>query len=106
MGEFEELALLSIRTYLDPASALSIQESLKRDARRTASLGAIYTALDRLERKGFVESWLGDPAPIRGGKRRRLYQLTKAGTTVLAASRKIREGMWDRRGTRAVEGER
>ena len=106
LGEFEEFVLLSIRTYRDAASGLSIQESLQRDARRSASLGAIYTALDRLERKGFVESWLGDPTPIRGGRRRRMYQLTKDGSGALAESRKIREVMWDRRGTRAVESQR
>ena len=106
LGEFEEVVLLSIRTYRDAASGVGIQESLERDARRSASLGAIYTALDRLERKGLVESWLGDPTPIRGGRRKRMYRLTKYGSAALADARRIREAMWSRRATRALEGGR
>lgn len=106
LGEFEEFVLLSIRTYRDAASGVGIQESLERDAARSASLGAIYTALDRLERKGLVESWLGDPAPVRGGRRRRMYRLTRSGRAALTAARTIREAMWGRRATRAAEGGR
>ena len=48
------------------------------------SPGALYTALDRLEKRGLVASRLGDPTPQRGGKRKRLYTLQPAGERALA----------------------
>jgi hypothetical protein len=29
----------------------------------------VYTTLDRLETKGFLRLWVGDPTPQRGGRR-------------------------------------
>ena len=96
LGEFEELVLLSVRIMADDASGATIQEVLETDARRPVSLGAIYAALDRLARKGFVDSELGDPTPKRGGRRRRFYKVTAAGVSQLEASRSVRDAMWKR----------
>lgn len=94
LGEFEELVLLAVRRLGDEASAVSIQETLMKAAGRSASLGAIYAALDRAQRKGLTESWLGDPLPEPGGRARRFYGLTEAGETALEDSRRVREAMW------------
>jgi DNA-binding PadR family transcriptional regulator len=51
---------------------------------RVVSPGAIYTALDRLERRGLVRSRLGEPTPQRGGKRKRYYQITTRGSQAVA----------------------
>jgi DNA-binding PadR family transcriptional regulator len=59
------------------------------------TLGAIYAALDRLQRKGLAESWMGDPASRRGGKARRHYAVTPAGEEALRESRLIRERLWN-----------
>ena len=50
----------------------------------TADQAAAYN--ERLEARGFVTSRLGDPTPIRGGRRKRLYTLTPAGALALKAS--------------------
>ncbi|UCG88076.1 MAG: helix-turn-helix transcriptional regulator, partial [Gemmatimonadota bacterium] len=76
LREFEELVLLSVRMNGENASGATIQQVLDSEAGRAISLGAIYTALDRLGRKGLVESWLGEPTPVRGGRRKRHYRLT------------------------------
>jgi PadR family transcriptional regulator PadR len=94
LREFEELVLLSIRINGDDASGVSIQRALDSEAGRAVSLGAIYTALGRLERKRLVESWLGEPTPVRGGRRKRLYRLTPAGSKQLAEIRTVRNSMW------------
>lgn len=94
LGEFEELVLLAVRQLDEEANAISIQEVLLRAANRTASLGAIYAALDRAQRKGLTESWLGDPLPERGGRARRYYAVTEAGDAALAESRRVRDAMW------------
>ena len=96
LGEFEELILLAVASGSNEASGVSIQETLERDAGRPASLGAIYAALDRLARKGMVESWLGDPTPVRGGRRKRFYTVTRAGRRSVEDSKRIRERMWEK----------
>ena len=96
LGEFEELVLLSVRIMADDASGATIQEVLESDAGRPVSLGAIYAALDRLARKGLVDSELGDPTPRRGGRRKRYYTVTIEGVTQLEKSRSVRDSMWER----------
>lgn len=94
LGEFEEIVLLAVRSLGADATGGTVQEVLERDAGRTSSLGAIYAALDRGHRKGLVESWLGEPTPVQGGRRRRYYGLTTAGEDLLRESRRVREALW------------
>lgn len=96
LGEFEELILLAVRGGGSSASGVQIQEVLERDANRAVSLGAIYAALDRLARKQYVESWLGEPTPVRGGRRKRYYRVTPHGIETLKATRHIRNILWDK----------
>lgn len=94
IGEFEEIVLLAVRARGDDATGATIQEELERRAGRVVSLGAIYAALDRGERKGLVTSWLGEPRRTPGGRRRRHYAVTPAGERTLADSRRVREAFW------------
>lgn len=94
LGEFEEMVLLAVRGLHDDATGLAIQTVLEREAGRFVSLGAIYAALDRMTRKGFVESQLGAPTPTRGGRRKRYYRVTRRGTGELRAIRDVRERLW------------
>lgn len=96
LREFEELVLLSVLIASPEAYGASLQGVLAEEAGREVSLGAIYTALDRLDRKGLVISELGDPTPVRGGKRKRQYQLTPEGLEHVREARHIRERMWKR----------
>lgn len=95
LGEFEELVLLSVRQLGDEAHGASIQEVLAERAGREVTLGAIYAALDRAQRKGLADSWLGEPTPTRGGRAKRHYAVTPEGVAALEESRRIREGLWD-----------
>jgi DNA-binding PadR family transcriptional regulator len=99
LREFEELVLLSVRLIGDEASGATIQQVLDDEAGRAVSLGAIYTALDRLARKGLVESWLGEPTPVRGGRRKRHYRLTQGGLHQLMEIRETRNNMWAKKVT-------
>jgi DNA-binding PadR family transcriptional regulator len=85
-GEFEQVLLYAVRHLQDEdagASGPTIRKTIEVRTGRTVSPGAIYTALDRLERRGFVRSELGDPTPERGGKRKRLYRMRAAGEAAL-----------------------
>ena len=94
LGEFEEMVLLAVCNLHPDAYGVSIQETLHTQAERAASIGAIYAALDRLHRKGFVDSRVGGATKERGGRRKRFYQVTNAGLAALAASREVRERLW------------
>lgn len=104
LREFEELVLLGVLITAPDAYGPSIQETLLGEAGRDVSLGAIYTALSRLADKGLVTSEMGDPTPIRGGRRKRHYQLTAAGLERVREARRIRNRMWDRAAVELKEG--
>ena len=93
LGEFEELVLLAVPR-LDEVYAVTIQRCIEKTAGRSATMGAVYTALERLEEKGFVTSRLGAVTPRQGGRRKRFYEITDQGVGALHAVRLHRERMW------------
>jgi PadR family transcriptional regulator, regulatory protein PadR len=97
LGGFETLLLLAVIRLDDRAYGVTVQEELKREAGRDVAVGAIYTGLDRLEQKGFVESWSGDPTPERGGRAKRFYRVTARGIRAIRetqnAIRKLSSGL-------------
>jgi PadR family transcriptional regulator PadR len=94
IGEFEELVLLCVRQLGEDATGAVIQELLAQRAGREVTMGAIYAVLDRTERKGLSDSWLGEPTAVRGGRKKRHYRLTAPGLEALEVSRRVRESFW------------
>jgi PadR family transcriptional regulator len=86
LGEFEQLLLLALLHLREDAYGARIREEIQARTGRLVSPGAVYTALDRLERRELVSSRLGDPTAQRGGKRKRYYRLQPAGATLLRES--------------------
>ena len=84
IGDFEQLILLALIRLGPEAYGVSIRQDIEARTTRTISAGALYTALNRLEHRGFVTSRLGEPTPMRGGKRKRLYSLRPAGEESVA----------------------
>ena len=84
LGEFEQLILFALIRLGADAYGVTIRTQIEARTGRAVSPGALYTALDRLEKRGLVASRLGDPTPQRGGKRKRLYTLQPAGERALA----------------------
>ena len=97
VGEFEQLILFAVLRLGAEASAVTIRQEIEARTGRSISSGALYTALDRLEGRGFLTSQLGEPSPVRGGKRKRLYTLEATGARALTRSydalRKMASGM-------------
>jgi DNA-binding PadR family transcriptional regulator len=79
LGELELVVLLALLRLGEGAYGASIREEIQSRTGRSVSPGAIYPTLDRLEEKGFVRSYLGDPEPVRGGRARRHFALEPAG---------------------------
>jgi DNA-binding PadR family transcriptional regulator len=84
LGDFEQRILFALIRLGEDAYGLTIREAIEARTGRPVSPGALYTALDRLEKRGLVASRLGEPTPQRGGKRKRLYTLQPAGQRALA----------------------
>lgn len=94
LGEFEEVVLLATAVLHDEAYGYVIQSEIHNDSGRSPSLGAVHSALHRLEKKGFLQSRLAEATTKRGGKRRRFFSLTMYGIKALEAKRNARERMW------------
>ena len=78
IGEFEYLILTAAARLGDSAYGAAIREFIEAAGQR-CSIGALYTTIDRLEGKGLIKTWMGEPTPERGGRAKRLIQLTGAG---------------------------
>jgi DNA-binding PadR family transcriptional regulator len=70
----------------DDAYGMTVRQEIEERTGRAISLGAVYTTLDRLERKRLIRHSLGRPTPERGGRRKKLYQLQPLGATRLRES--------------------
>jgi PadR family transcriptional regulator PadR len=68
LGEFEQLVLLALLRLGDSPYAVPVREEICRRTGRAVSLGAVYKTLERLDGKGYVSSFSGDPTPERGGR--------------------------------------
>jgi PadR family transcriptional regulator PadR len=94
LGEFEEFTLLAVRALNEATYAVPVQAFVERNASRPVTMGAVYAALDRLEAKGCLRSVLGDSTRQRGGKRKRVYEITPAGMRTLRDLRRVRDRIW------------
>ena len=94
LGEFEQLVLLAIAHLRGEAYGVPIAEEIERRTGRSVARAAVYVTLRRLEEKGFVSSWIGDPTPERGGKGRRYVKLEPEGARALREARRAADRMW------------
>ena len=95
LGEFEQVILLSIMRLGEDAYGLAIKDELESVAARSPSSGSLYTTLDRLEKKGLLQSSAGESTAERGGRPRRYVRLTPHGKEMLARSRSTLMALWD-----------
>ena len=75
LGEFEQLILFAMVELEDEAFGAAIGRTIEERTTRQVAVGAVYTALDRLETRGLITSRVGEPTPERGGRRRKYYAL-------------------------------
>jgi DNA-binding PadR family transcriptional regulator len=94
LGEFEQSVLLAIAHLKADGYGVTIRREIERRTGRDVVVGAVYTALDRLERKGYVRSRMSEPTPERGGRSKRHVALTAAGVDALERSRELFLNMW------------
>lgn len=95
LGEFEQMVLLSILRLEQSAYGLAVRDEMEAVTGRSPSSGSLYTTLERLERKGLVESREGESASDRGGRPRRYVAVTAEGRRALSQSRGALLALWD-----------
>ena len=83
LGEFEQLVLLALVRLGEDAYGVTIRATLLERTKRKPSFGAIYSTLRRMEEKGLVRSFQGEPAAVRGGRAKKHVALTAKGRAAL-----------------------
>jgi PadR family transcriptional regulator, regulatory protein PadR len=91
LGEFEQVVLLTVLRLGVRAYGAMIRAEIERVTDRSPTIGAVHATLERLERKGLVSSWIGEPTAERGGKAKRHFKIERAGVAALKDARKTLE---------------
>lgn len=94
IGEFEELCLLAVGLLYPDAYGISVKDEIEKRSGRSATISTIHSTLIRLEEKGFLKSAMGGASDVRGGRTKRLFELTAFGKNAINEARELRNGMW------------
>ena len=94
LRDLELTVLTSVARLGDAAYGLRLQRDIAERLGREYAVGAIYTALHRLETKALVRSRMTEPLAVRGGRARRVYRLSAAGVRALQHAREQTESVW------------
>jgi PadR family transcriptional regulator, regulatory protein PadR len=94
LGEFEQIVLLAVLRLGQNAYGVPIRREIEKRTRRELTVGALYRTLDRLEEKGYLRSWMGDPVAERGGRAKRFFKIDALGIAALRRSQRELAAMW------------
>jgi DNA-binding PadR family transcriptional regulator len=94
LGEFEEIVILTIAILYKEAYGVAIKQEIESRLSRSVSMGAMHTALVRLEDKGYIKSFKGEGTDERMGRPRRYYQITALGKKAMEYSKDTRNDLW------------
>ncbi len=95
LGEFEQIVLLAVLRLGENAYGVPVRQEIEQRTGRSLTVGALYRTLDRLEGKGYVASWFGDPVPERGGRSNRYFRVEPLGVRALRQCLQELAAMWD-----------
>lgn len=95
LGEFEEIVLLTVGLLHNEAYGVAIKDKIESQAKRSVSVGALQSALRRMEQKGYLSSQSGEPNTQRGGKPKLYFKITAYGLKALQHSKDLRNELWN-----------
>ena len=96
LGELEELILLTVGILYPEAYGVAVMDEVAANAGRQLNISAVHAVLTRLEEKGYVRSSMSDPTSARGGRRKRIFTLTAAGSKALEEANEVRNQLFNR----------
>jgi PadR family transcriptional regulator, regulatory protein PadR len=94
LGEFEEIVMLTVGILYDEAYGVSIKKEIESRLKRGVSVGALQTALKRLEAKGYLKSREGEATEERAGRPKKYFGITAYGKKALEYTKTTREELW------------
>ncbi len=94
LGEFEEIVLLTVAVLYEQAYGVTVTQEIERQTGRSVTFSTVHTTLQRLEEKGFLASDMGGATAERGGRRKRFYSVTAAGSQALHEIQQVRTQLW------------
>lgn len=94
LGEFEEIVLLTVGVLYGDAYGVSIKLAIEERLKRSVSVGALQSALKRLEEKGYLSSKEGESTSVRGGRPKLYFTLTAAGRDAIEYARNLRNQLY------------
>lgn len=95
LGEFEEIVLLTVAVLDDQAYGFGIKEEIESRMNRSVSVGALQSALRRMEKKGYLTSRKGEGSTERGGRPKLFFKITAHGMRALDHSKNVRQDLWN-----------
>jgi PadR family transcriptional regulator, regulatory protein PadR len=95
LGEFEEIVILTIGVLYKDAYGVSIKKEIESRLSRSVSMGALHTALVRLEGKGFIKSFNGESTEERAGRPKKYFKITALGKKAMEHSKDTRNQLWE-----------
>lgn len=94
LGEFEEIVILTIAVLNNNAYSLTIKEEINSRFKRSVSMGALHSALVRLEDKGYLRSHVGEATEERAGRPKHYFEITAMGKKAVRHVKEARELIW------------
>ena len=94
LGEFELVVLLALARLDEAAYGMTIYDEILATTGRDVSVQAVYVTLNRLDKKRYVTSHLGEFTEDRGSRPRKYYSLKPAGFTARRDSRAMYDSLW------------
>lgn len=94
LGELEELVMLAVASLQKQAYGVAVMDELLSRIGRKVTISTIHETLARLEKKGFLESYMGGATNERGGRKKRFFEVTAYGVKAMNEARVMREQFW------------
>ena len=94
LTKLEDQILLTVWQLKKDAYGVSVCQQLEKTSGNKIQVGVVYFALDRLTKKGLLETRIGEPTAVRGGMRKKYYQITDQGLSALTKSKEIHDRVW------------
>lgn len=94
LGEFEEVVMLTVGVLYDEAYGVSIKKEIETRLKRKVSVGALQSALRRLEDKGYLKSREGEATEERAGRPKKYFQITAYGKRAMEFTKTTRDELW------------
>jgi len=95
LGALEELVLMIVAILDEEAYGVRVMDEILTQVNRKVNISAVHTVLDRLEKKGFVSSYMGGASAERGGRRKRIFKVTTEGSRAIEYVHQTRNQLFD-----------